>query len=68
MSVETKDETLIRLEKEWVRSELIRTNPFVDLSDYDYKTELTAYRALLKAYDGLGDRPEVPRTKSGDTL
>lgn len=68
ISVKQVRPSLESTERAWVRSELSRTDNLVDLSDYGYKTELLEYRQSLKDYDCLGQRPDTPITKSGDTL
>ena len=57
--------TIITIEKEWVNSELSRTDELAKLLDYPHKDDLYAYRQELRDYIFDGNRPEPRLTQNG---
>ena len=57
-----------KIENEWVKSELGRTDRMVVLPDYPHTATLIDYRSSLRGYNLDGKRPATPTTPNGTPL
>lgn len=56
------------MEADWVKGELLRTDPLVSLPDYPHMEKVLAYRVELRQYDLSGVRPDTPSTEKGTLI